>query len=283
MHNGSTHWLPPFQPWFVADALLQFYGYQWTSALVLGSVAVILIAARPGAARTFWQEAGVRTLWTTFAVCLATPLAVSIFKPIYYPARYSTIALPALVVLLGGMWTRLAPRPMGLALGYVLVLASAGSYVMNGGVTAYAELPPNQSDRTTAEYLVSHAAPGDAVVFTSLTRAAADYYLRRLGAEGRFVETSFPHEIDRHVGWRDAAAMLRHPAALEQEASELAGRLGRLGAGHRVRLYYGADRTVSDFLKKRLDAALPQAGRHDLQGPFHTQLLVYQAGGSVRP
>jgi|SRR5579871_187527 len=250
LHNGSTHWLPPFQPWYVADALLEFYGFAGIGLF--------------GVCAFFWQRS-MRVVTTVLAVSLLAPLAVSVIKPIYYPGRYSIIALPALAVLLGSTLARFGSQRLGMALASFVLLASVGGHLRQS--TA----PNPEDDRATAAFIAQHAAGGDAVVFTSLTRATGDYYFQRLGAEKRFVEASFPAELDQHPGWRDDAAMLEHPEALEAEAERLAFYL----RGKRVWLYYGYDAEVSGFLKRRLDAELRLEAAYPLSGPFHTQLLVY--------
>jgi hypothetical protein len=155
-------------------------------------------------------------------------------------------------------------------------------HIRDRNIVGNGSLPPGQSDRTTAEYILQHAAPGDCVVFTNLTRAAADYYFRRAGAAKRFAETSFPEGLDRHAGWLDRAAMLRHPDALTAEAGRMAERLtAATRAGKRIWLYDGLP-GVSELLKSNLDTNLALAERHDLRGPFHGRLLVYSARPETR-
>jgi mannosyltransferase len=270
LHNGSTHWLPPFQLWFAADSLLGLYGQPLGGLnLVLGIVVVAACAIswKPCEALAWWRESATRILFGMLAVTIVTPLAVSMLKPIYYPGRYSIISLPVMAVLLGAMAARLTSRRCATAFVFLLLVPTL--FWRIGDFT-----PDN--DRTTAAYLVQHAHAGDVVVFTSLTRAPADYYLQHWGAEGRFVEQSFPAEADRHPGWLDSTALLRRPDALEKEAAQLATQLDGFAAhGRRIWLYYGGHQVVSDFLKRKLDARLALQARYDLRGPFHKQLLVY--------
>jgi hypothetical protein len=277
LHNGSTSWIPPFHPIFLLDILIEFYGNQSMGLFFLLACAAPLVLAAGPVRRAFWREDAARIVLTTLLACILVPLAVSIVKPIYSPARYSTVGLPVLALLLGAILTRLAPRPYAVAICYGILIASMAWHIRDRNIVGNGSLPPGQSDRTTAEYILQHAAPGDCIVFTNLTRAAADYYFRRAGAAERFVETSFPEGLDRHAGWLDRAAMLRHPDALAAEAGRTAERLTAAArTGKLIWLYDGLP-GVSEFLKSNLDANLALAERHDLRGPFHGRLLVYTA------
>jgi 4-amino-4-deoxy-L-arabinose transferase-like glycosyltransferase len=279
LHNGSTHWFPSFHPSFFIDVFVQFYGFRGLAVLLFAACALAVALGERGAVREFWRGEPTRLLLLAAATCVAVPLMVSIFKPIYYPGRYTTVALPPLVVLLGAVLSRFVPRVPALVLCLVMLAGAGAAAVLTRGGTTFPNLPPEQSDRTTAAYLAGHAARGDAVVFTSLTRPTADYYFTRLGASGRFFETSFPREIDDHGGWRDNRAMLARREALRAEASGLATRLAQLAReGHRVWLYYGLDREVSDILKPMLDEKLLLTSRHALRGPCHNFLIEYAAG-----
>jgi hypothetical protein len=277
LHNGSTSWIPPFHPIFLLDILIQFYGGQSMGLFFLLACAAPLVSAAGGVRRAFLREDAARIVLTTVLACMVVPLAVSMVKPIYYPARYSTVGLPVLALLLGAILTRLAPRPYAVALCYGILIASMAWHIGDRNIAGNGGLPAGQSDRTTAEYILRHAAPGDYIVFTNLTRAAADYYFRRAGAAVRFVEASFPEELDRHAGWLDRAAMLRHPDTMAAEAGRTTERLAAAArTGKRIWLYDGLP-GVSEFLKSDLDAKLALAERHDLRGPFHGKLLVYTA------
>jgi len=279
LHNGSTSWIPRFHPIFVLDILTEFYGNQSMGMglfILLACAAPLVLAARP-VRRAFLREDASRIVLTTVLACTLVPLAVSVMKPIYYPARYSTVCLPVLALLLGAILTRLAPRPYAVALCYGILIASMTWHIRDRNVVGNGGLPPGQSDRTTAEYILRHAAPGDYIVFTNLTRAAADYYFRRAGTAVRFVETSFPEGLDGHAGWLDRAAMLRHPDTLAAEAGRTTERLAAAArTGKRIWLYDGLP-GVSEFLRSNLDRNLALAERHDLRGPFHGELLVYTA------
>ena len=276
LHNGSTHWLPPFRPGYLIDIWVEFYGGGAAGLLfLLCFVLPIVLALRQRREAVGMLRPAM--LLTVLGACTLVPLAVSIVKPVYFSARYSTVGLPALAVLLGAILALVAPRSYALAVCSGLLIVSAAFHMRDRNQLPGRDVPPGQSDRTTAEFLVQHAVPGDYIVFTNLVRPAADYYFRRLGAEGRFTEITFPEELDRHPGWLDREAMASRPDALATEAARTTERLREaVLSGKRVWMYNGLP-GVSDFLKVDLDRSLVLAGREELSGPFHRELLRYEA------
>jgi uncharacterized membrane protein len=272
LHNGSTHWLPPFRWWFAADFLWQFYGDPPLLGILVAAGIAVPLFLKASHADLFWREPRIQLLIAILLLSIAVPVALCAVRPIYYPSRYTIIVLPPLTVLIGAVLSRLAPARYAATLGVLVLLATGAWHIQRRGFPSMNSLlSAGQNDRKTAAYLVTHAVPGDAVVFTSLARTPADYYLARWGAADRFRETSFPADIDRHPGWEEPDAALRHPEALDAEACGLMNRLNG-----RVWLYYGFEPAVSDHLKRKLDASLKLEGVYDLRGPFHNQLLLYE-------
>jgi mannosyltransferase len=273
VHNGSTAWMPLFQPWFVPDALLGFYGGVPSGLMFYGAyAALVLLGGRQGLRRVIaGGAAGI--LLTLFAVSLATPLLVSVVTPIYWPGRFTIIGLPPLAAFLGSAVARSAPRPWLVLVCYTVLLSSAAAHVSRNS------LPEGQSDRATTHYIAQHAEPGDVIIFTSLSRTAVDYYLHRFHAAGRFVEISFPDEIRTHPGWRDTRAMLQRRDRLALEAAQVMTTLEDLtrGGERRIWLFYGMDRPVSDILKEQLDRQFTLQEQKDLQGSLYDRVLIYHS------
>ena len=180
----------------------------------------MLLGARQGLRpRIAGRTGGI--LLTLVVVSLAAPLIVSVVKSIYWPGCYTIIGLPPLAVLLGSIVVWSAPRP-GLVLScYAVLLASAAAHIMMPAYQWDPDLRAGQSDKATTQYLVQHAEVGDVLIFTSLSRAAVEYYLHRFHAEGRFVKISFPDEVRTHLGWRDNRAMLQRRDSLALEAAQV--------------------------------------------------------------
>jgi uncharacterized membrane protein len=205
------------------------------------------------------------------------PLVICIWKPIYWPGRYLIIALPPIAALLGTMLGLGLSRRIMAAVAVLLLVMDVSGQWLHRDENPETPLPLGQSDRTTAHFLLQNAVAGDAIVFTSTTRAAADYYFRRAGAQ-RFVEIDFPREVDQHLGWTDPELTPARRAALEPEAESSAQQLEAVAAaGRHVWLYHGFATPLSDLLKKKLDDRLSVRHVHALVGPYHLRVIEYGA------
>jgi hypothetical protein len=282
LHNGATSWMPAFRLRFLVDPLLEFYVGPpaiLVYVLVYGVTGGLAAMAGREAIRDFFQPPVVRCACVALAITLLVPLGISVFKSIYWPGRYTIVALPMTAALLGGIMARFAPRPM--AAGFFALLLGIGmaSHVARRQLVPEAPMGEGgQSDRTTAQYILRHARADDTVVFTSLSRASADYYFRRAGAGARFVEINFPAENVEHFGWGLGTVAPRRWDLVEAEAVALAERLRSAAAGHRIWVYYGFDPRPSSLLKQELDRVLVLEADLGLAGPYHNRVRVY--GGS---
>ncbi len=108
-----------------------------------------------------------------FFVPLAIPICVSLaLRPVVEP-RYLAICLPPLVLLAAGALTRLWRRRYAWAVFALLVAAQVRS------LSWYYRGLENEDWRRTTAYVLSHARPGDYVVFVaSYVRAPFDLYRR---------------------------------------------------------------------------------------------------------
>ena len=269
--NGATDWMPHLQLAVVVSAFTEYYGFFLAAPLF--ALGVLFY-------RRFEPQLKTKLVVTVFFVSIAIPLAVCIWKPIYWPGRYAMIALPAIAAVLGAMLSTALPRQVMAGVGLALLGIVLTEHVAHRNSVPEADLAPGQSDRTTARFLLEHASAGDAVVFTGLTRAAADYYFRQAHAENRFVEVSFPQEAATHLGWYDSNITAQRRPALEREAGTIADELHELVAqGRSVWVYDSFTRPVGDLLKTRLDTAVRLRHEYPLSGPFHSGLLEY--GGPI--
>jgi len=276
LHNGATahDWMPPLNPWLAWRAIGDFYGGV-PVALALYALCGLLVFGRSGGQA---GGDGLGRFWATCAaVSLAVPLAISAFKPIYWPGRYTIITLPPLAFLIGATLARLANRTVLTALCCALLVLDVAEQVRLREINPETGLPAGSSDKATAQFLLRNAQAGDAVIFTSLSRPAVDYYLRREHAESRFVEISFPRENATHIGWRDSTATGARGAMLRAEAAGVIERLKELPGETWV--LYGYDPRVSGILRARLDRSLTLRKENFVVGPFHAVVLEYAAGG----
>ncbi|MCX6623001.1 MAG: glycosyltransferase family 39 protein [Acidobacteria bacterium] len=274
MSNGSSKWIPAFRAWFISDAFTRFYGGA-PALFLFGFAAVILVKADPAIRRGILHRRPVQLAALVFLLSVAVPLVVSVFRPLYWPDRYTIIALVPLAALLGVLFAEAAPRPVALSIAVLFLSFHVWLQFATRDSVTFGEIPDGLTDRVTAKHIAEHGRPGDAILFTSLNRAAADYYLHRLGAEGRFAEFSYPSEFAHHLGWESDQELLARPGWLEKEAAELATRLRQL-KGHRVWLYHRDAYPPGEILRRSLAATLTLEREQPAHGPFHNRLLVYR-------
>jgi hypothetical protein len=280
LHNRALSWLPQLPMVYVTvSALADFAGNALSWIVYIAAVAGFL-----------WLVAGRRTYvlrqrdfppYVTILVAgIAMPLLVTAVKPIYWPGRAVIIALAVWAAVLGTFLDCALPKPFLIGLCSVLLVWQTANQVAmrEWDVLVLRPQPPERSDRVTAMFLLSHASPGDAVVFTSLSRPVADYYFRRAGAQNRFVEISFPAELDSHPGWSEDSVPPHKRPLFVAEAAATARRLVQLTAdGRQVWFYDGRAEDVGSILKRQLDTDLALRCQYPLAGLAHQQLLNYAA------
>jgi mannosyltransferase len=275
--NGATDWMNWFQWRFLVLTPLELYNPPAGTVLYILAIGTVATA---GARRCRQQLPGngVWVLLTVAVASLAVPLAISAVRPVYAPGRYTMIALAPLAAVLGAVLSRLLPRPLLAITGVLLLAVQLSGHMETLDNAPDGQPRPGESDRVTSAYLLSHAAPGDAVVFTSLTRAASDYYFRRAGAAERFVELSFPASTATHLGWSNPKVSPSYRPVLESEASVLAETLRKLAAGGaRVWTYDGYAPQQTEILREELSKQLLLEQIIPLAGPYHTRLLLWRS------
>jgi hypothetical protein len=274
--------MPPFQWSFPLDAILRYYGNNafYPFASLCFYILVLLLINRAGyvSLSHFLREPFSKLLLVSFAATLILSMVVCVFKPIYWPSRYTIVALPALAALLGVMLSRYANPALLLAFSYGLLFWTAATHIQTRDSFREGQLPPGHSDRQTAQYIGQHARKGDVVVFTSLSRTAVDYYLNRQVCRDCFRKVSFPAQIDKHPTWKDVAGMLKDRESLEHEADKAVAEWTELAVrdGASIWFLYGYDLPVTDILKQKLDDHFSLEQELPLQGPYQTSILKYR-------
>ncbi len=277
LRNGATAWMTVFPARLLVYAPLEFYDFPLVLVLY-GTAGCAWVLAGAQKREQLLKERMIPLVFLLFAVSLGCPLLISLVRPIYFPGRYAVIALAPLAALLAGVLSACLPRIVLSLLCFLLLAPAVANQIAHRNEVRESLLPTGQSDRTTAQFLLQHAAPGDAVVFTSLTRPAADYYFHRAEAGHRFIEINFPAETAAHPGWIDLSVSPERQAALESEAAATTRKLQQITAsGGKIWLYYGGSVVVSDFLKRQLDSTLPQPRDYPLAGVYHRHILEYAA------
>lgn len=238
----------------------------WISFL---SVAVIIAAAVTGSffLITDKKNTGPRVRLYHCLAFLGLPLVLAgiaslVFKPIYVAGRTDQLVFPAFCMVLAVLIAAIRSRPIK----YLLIAAVIGLSIL--ALKDYYRINYKAGDRRIAETILQNARSGDAVVFTNLTRASVEYYLRRHPVE--LIMFSYPEEMAAHMGNISAKNMLKNPRRLTSDADSLVARI-KGGKFNRVYLLYVASQ-VDDFLLNALVSKLPMKQMTRL-GQFHQSLL----------
>jgi uncharacterized membrane protein len=279
IHDRATDWMALYPARLLVFAPLEFYGF-FVASLYYTLATYAWASANEGRRAPLRAERKIPLLFLIFAASMAFPLLISLVRPIYFPGRYAMIALPPLAALLGAVFSNLFPQALVPLLCFPLLALGVINQVVHRNDVVNAGSRVAQSDRATAQFLLLHAARGDALVFTSLTRPAAVYYLRRAGALGRFVEVNFP-QGETHIGSEDSLLTPERRKALEAEAIATATHLAQIaGSGRKVWFYDGGGLgDLLDLLKRHLDSTLPPPRVHPFSGPGHDRILEYRGAG----
>jgi 4-amino-4-deoxy-L-arabinose transferase-like glycosyltransferase len=183
------------------------------SALYLAALALALLAALRAwklyrHSFACWRYA---LLLCWLIVPFAITLIVSILKPVFLP-RYLAMTLPALILAVAVGLTSLRRW-----WAYMPVLAVI-AYLGVGGIRSYYQKDfdvAREDYRSAAVYVISHALPGDALLFHLANgRYAFDYYAERFPGTGAKPMILAPGHGDRPA-WRDFMGKVTPPALEE--------------------------------------------------------------------
>lgn len=274
-----------------SSALTQFYvGHRVGAAF--WAICLLLVVARPAGLRRaikLFRKPEYATLVITAAVSIGVPLLVSLIYPIYYPDRYTIIALPAIAAGLGWALSDLASRRW-LAAWCCLIVAGYGTVAalqvagQKPDLTWLGDrLKPifrAGGERTAAEVVCRTASPGDWLLLTSLSGTGMQYYLGRLGCLERFHLVTFPASIERHPGWDWA---YRNPKKLDVEAKRLALRLASATTQERPKpriwVFWSDQLQENAALKNSLTLGFRRERILPLEGAMFHSVSVYESRG----
>jgi hypothetical protein len=245
---------------------------------------ICVVGARTASRQDRFSYQPVTALASIALLSVLVPLMVSLVRPIYWPGRYTMIALPAFASALGCLMAGLASPALGMALAYCAILAVSAiqfhtrTKVFENSANVFAE---SESDKPAALQLCRTAEPGDTVAFTGLTRAGLEYYLRQYGCAKNFQLVSIPEDTANHLGWVRRA----EPQELQSEVDGVAERFSQEGHDDsKLWLILGKGRGENDQLIERLNRQLGPGQRQSLYGSFFNEVLVYtrKAGSGTR-
>ena len=273
---GATDWMPHVRPSFLLSVLGEFYGGErWGLVFLFVVAGICVLGARNRDQREQLPYCSVAALATIALVCLIVPLLVSFVRPIYWPGRYTMIALPALAAALGCSVAALASPAMRVPFAYgvlVIVIAlhvQSRHKVFENSVNVFAE---DESDKTATLQLCRSAGPRDMLVFTGLARAGVEYYLWRFGCGRDLVLLSVPADTADHLGW------VRRTGTddLRAEGEGIAQRFMQETQGDgKLWLIPAHGRQDQKVLTDVFDRDLGASTRLPLRGSFFDEVLIY--------
>jgi hypothetical protein len=287
MRNGATSWMahPTWGDLF--GSVLEFYGGMKLGALFLMFCALLFLAKRgqPAAPPTEHDRRITAVLSLISVLGIGVPLFLSLFRPIYWPGRYTIIVLPCIAVLLGWLLTATVPRPIlagfaAVTLAGVVALQLASRHDMMENSEAI--LIYRDSDKCAAEVLLKMVRPGDRLIFTGLSRASIQYYFRLHHREQEVTMISFPVENAEHLGW-DANQIDR--ISLQVEGEKLIEELSRptMATAGQIWIVAGNSPVSNDILLDQMDKRFYPLRVLHQRGAFFTAVLLYGNSSNQTP
>ncbi|MCI0405443.1 MAG: hypothetical protein L0209_05140, partial [candidate division Zixibacteria bacterium] len=282
MTNGGTSEItrPGFST--LLNTLLIFWGEGKRAALLyaaflaLGFVAVSgrrLKLQRFNYLKEFLLQKQILTLSLLLAVSLGAPWLISQIKPIYMATKYPIMVLFAVVLLAGAWLARYGNRYVVAAFCSVLLLSVAA------GLVVRRLHPPADSTRSITDYLLEHSSRGDILVLPTSSLGGIKHYLKRAGAEERFVQFPFPAEMAQHPCWPNLNEWTR--SYLEDEADSLVLHIEALigTSGENIWLLTGHLPRIDVVVKNRLAARFQPVDEKTLDAfylPLRDKVYLYQ-------
>jgi len=281
-------WLPVFLGQLNNPEQYAWYARLWDKRGIWGAVRGTLFSFSPGEPRPFYQLAqtpaisfspvllcgltllngltltfaGIsannarirRAAWLAGATALPllAALCTSLLStPNYVGARVDQMVYPSFALLLAVALSGIRfdfLQPVWAVTRYALAAA-----LVYNSCAGLAHLYGNQlsdGDRALARAIASKARPGDAVVFTGLTRASVEYYLTHCNTPATLF--SYPREAAAHLGNLDTTAWAGQPALLRAELNSLEEEL-RACPPHAQVFVVLTNEPINDVLKDYLN------------------------------
>ena len=279
---GAVNWMPPVHASFFVSVFAEFYGGERWGLLFLFAVAGMCLGGAWTSGRreqARWHPIG--SLITIALVCMIVPLLVSFFRPIYWPGRYTMIALPAFAAALGCAMATWASPVLRVIFAYCVLAVVIASHirtrneVFENSVNLYRE---TESDKAATIKLCQQAGPHDTLVFTGLTRAGVEYYLRRLDCGSELSLVSIPADTADHLGWVRPVI----PEELQAQADRVARQFSEHAEKDR-RLWLIVGQGLKPELgplKAVFDRDLGDGRVESLRGSLFDEVVVYSFPGA---
>lgn len=279
MNNRTPGWMERPDLWSLPGAFLEFYGGTRIGGLfLLACLLLALVKDRSHSPTVAAEQRHQQLALLILAVLsVALPLLVSLFKPIYWPGRYTIIALPSLAALLAWRLALTVRRPVLVAFACLVAATILCLHIVTRRQlieNSQAILDFAQSDQHAAEELMQRIHPGDSVIFTGLSRASIEYYLQLSHHAEEVALFSYPAENADHLGW-DATAARR--ASLGAEAAKLAGQVAATSAGKPVHIWVvaGMNRSGNAVLFEQMEKHFAFLSVLPVRGAFFSGIVMF--------
>jgi mannosyltransferase len=261
--KGGLYWVEPLRPIEIYQFLLTLTGGGGVALFLVYCVAVTpgflkalhgWHSSGRGRSTEWWPYAFLLT-WIVFPIVLTA--LVSLFMEPIFVRRFLIFLLPALVLLAGNGLASFRPRRLAIAVVVVLVGLST-----RGVMKVYAA--PHTDWRAATAYMLSHARPGDGLVFEPRWDwSTFELYRHRYGYLG-----NAPKELPRSPSCGDTNS----EQAIPDDVSRRYSRIWHL----RSHLHRLPDETAGQrAARQRLTAAY---GRVDEKDFSDIRLLLYSGG-----
>lgn len=200
-------------------------------------------------------------------------LVISQFKPAYVVGRYEMTVLPAFLLLLANLWSKIKDKAW-VALIAILLLFLAFKNVM-----AFRSDNENyrSTDKTVIEEIYSEAHGGDYMITTGLSWATAYYYSGALKSEKKISILSYPKNVPDQVVWMnwDEVNDPNNVGKYFQEADAIVEQMKNDPSASQIFTLYKVDSKINQILKDKLDQNFEFVREYDPQQPREASWFDY--------
>jgi hypothetical protein len=178
-------------------------------------------------------------------------LAISQFKPAYVVGRYEMTVLPAFLLILANLWSKIKDK-VWISLIAVLLLFFAFKNVVafrsdNGNYQS--------TDKTMIEEIHSEAQSGDYLVTTGLSWATAEYFSSTGESDKKINILSYPKNVPEQVVWLNWNEVNdpKNTGKYSQEADSIIEKMKNDPSVGQIFVLYKVDSRINNMLKDKLD------------------------------
>jgi len=209
---------------------------------------------------------------------LISALIISQFKPAYVVGRYEMVVLPAFILILANLFSKIRVR-FFLFLIILLLIIFASKNVINDRNYVYSL---KSNDKEIANSLLNEIKNNDTIIATDLSWSVFYYYFKHLNNNKDFDLISFPQEImNEHPGWKDISEMMKERLRYEKEAEELILKLKESKKKEsKIWVLYSSLNPINEILYKELEQNFDLVNAQEMlelrQPSWFDKILVFK-------